>query len=165
MPQQQRASRAVTQHTHSAGILLLCWFCHSAHPFFRNSASVQNSVTDRAGLRLSGLFTARKVQLLGLRRKGSWRKRQKTLSRRAHTPPLLFPLIHKTWREPQLPLRWCWSQSKTLGAGAVLSSLPCNSFTSSSQSSQSQQNHSQGWGSLTGRCSVFDLQRDALPQT
>lgn len=64
---------SATQHIHSAEILPLCWFC----------------VTDRAGLRLPGLFTARKVQLLGLRRKGGWRKRQQTLSRRAHAPLLL----------------------------------------------------------------------------
>lgn len=47
----------------------------------------------------------------------------------------------------------------------MLPSLPCNSFFSSPQSSQSQQDQSQGWGSLTGRCSVVDLQWDALAQT
>lgn len=97
--------------------------CHSAmavtHPFCRNSAFVlvlplsriqefclcaEFCVTDRAGLRVPGLFSASKVQLLGLRRKGGRRKRQKSLRRRALTPPLLFPLIHKTWREPCLPM-------------------------------------------------------------
>lgn len=37
---------------------------------------------------------------------------------------VLFPLINKTWRDTRLPIHWCWSQSKVLGAGAVLPSLP-----------------------------------------
>lgn len=45
---------------------------------------------------------------------------------------------------------------RCLELGLCLPSI-CNSFASSPQSSQSQQDHSQGRGFLTGRCSVFDF--------
>lgn len=46
---------------------------------------------------------------------------------------------------------------RCLELGLCLPSISSNSFASSPQSSQSQQDHSQGRGFLTGRCSVFDF--------